>query len=292
MKRGEFLRRGLLGTGILAATGAAAQLLANDNDELKPLDIVGFNHIPSTSSNVMSNSVFHPAATRGLADHGWLHSRHTFSFANYYNPERMHFGVLRVLNDDRVAPGMGFGTHPHDNMEIISIPLAGDLEHKDSMGNVSVIRNGDIQVMSAGTGITHSEFNKNKDAEVKFLQIWVFPNKRGVKPRYDQLSLDVAQRHNRLQQVLSPNPDDDGVWIHQDAWFHMGRFDNGKGATYTLKRPGNGVYLFVLSGAFTVDGQALGDRDGLGIWDIPSLNIEAKSENAEILIMEVPMSLS
>lgn len=240
----------------------------------------------------MSNSVYHPSASRGLADHGWLHSRHTFSFANYYNPERMHFGVLRVLNDDRVAPGMGFGTHPHDNMEIISIPLAGDLEHKDSMGNVSVIRNGDIQVMSAGTGITHSEFNKNKDAEVKFLQIWVFPNKRGVKPRYDQLSLDANARHNRLQQVLSPNADDDGVWIHQDAWFHMGRFDAGKGASYSLKRPGNGVYLFVLSGAFEVDGQALGDRDGFGIWDVKEVKIIAKSENAEILIMEVPMSLS
>ncbi len=176
MKRSEFLKKGLVGAGILAASTQAAKLLANDNDELKPLDIIGFNHIPNSDSKVMGNSILHKSDSRGLADHGWLKSRHTFSFANYYNPERMNFGVLRVLNDDRVAPGMGFGTHPHDNMEIISIPLAGDLEHKDSMGNVAVIRNGDIQVMSAGTGIQHSEYNRSKDQEVKFLQIWVFPN--------------------------------------------------------------------------------------------------------------------
>jgi redox-sensitive bicupin YhaK (pirin superfamily) len=291
MKRSEFLKKGLVGAGILAASTQAAQLLANDNDELKPLDIIGFNHLPNSDSKVMGNSILHKSDSRGLADHGWLKSRHTFSFANYYNPERMNFGVLRVLNDDRVAPGMGFGTHPHDNMEIISIPLAGDLEHKDSMGNVAVIRNGDIQVMSAGTGIQHSEYNRSKDQEVKFLQIWVFPNKRNVTPRYDQLPLKLDDRHNRLQQVLSPNPQDEGVWIHQDAWFHIGQFDQGKGTQYQVKRKGNGVYVFVLSGSIQVDGQNLESRDGFGIWDVESLDLKAISLSAEVLLMDVPMSL-
>lgn len=174
-----FLKLGLFGTGIFATSATGISALANNIDDisgLKPmlLDHLGFNHLPNTNSKIMANTVLHKADTRGVADHGWLNSKHTFSFANYYNPERMHFGVLRVLNDDTVSGGMGFGTHPHDNMEIISIPLSGDLEHKDSMGNVAVIRNGDIQVLSAGTGIKHSEYNKNQEAEVKFLQIWVF----------------------------------------------------------------------------------------------------------------------
>src|SRR6188508_2139805 len=163
----------------------------------------------------MKNTVLHKANTRGHADHGWLNAYHSFSFASWYNPDRIQFGTLRVLNDDTVAPGMGFGTHPHDNMEIISIPLEGDLEHKDSMGNTTVIRNGDIQVMSAGSGIQHSEYNKNKDQSVKFLQIWVFPNKKNVTPRYDQITLNINDRHNKLQQIISPNVDDAGVWIHQ-----------------------------------------------------------------------------
>lgn len=290
MDRSEFFKKGLLGTGFLVASAATGKLLANDIDELKPLEIIGFNHLPNTHSSVMANSVLHKADSRGVADHGWLKSHHTFSFANYYNPERMHFGVLRVLNDDRVAAGMGFGTHPHDNMEIISIPLAGDLEHKDSMGNVSVIRNGDIQVMSAGTGIQHSEYNQSRETEVKFLQIWVFPNQRNVKPRYDQLALDLSARHNRLQQVLSPNADDDGVWIYQDAWFHLGQFDAGKGASYAIHKPGNGVYAFVLSGEFELDGQVLHSRDGFGIWDISGFDLVAKTPGAEILLMEVPMT--
>ena len=183
----------------------------------------------------MSNIILHKADTRGNANHGWLQSRHTFSFANYYNPERMNFGALRVLNDDSVAAGMGFGTHPHDNMEIISIPLEGDLEHKDSMGNISVIKHGDIQVMSAGTGIFHSEYNKNKDRLVKFLQIWVFPDKKNVTPRYDQITLDLADRHNKLQQILSPDAEDTGVWIHQKAWFHLGKFEKGISTEYKIK---------------------------------------------------------
>jgi redox-sensitive bicupin YhaK (pirin superfamily) len=213
---------------------------------------------------------------------------HTFSFANYHNPERMHFGALRVLNDDTVEAGMGFGKHPHDNMEIISIPLEGDLEHKDSMGNVSVIRHGDIQVMSAGTGIFHSEYNKNKDSRVKFLQIWVFPNKKNVTPRYDQITLNIADRHNKLQQILSPNPEDEGVWIHQNAWFHMGTFDKGIGTEYQIKAKGNGVYAFILKGDVTINGQVLSTRDGFGIWDVDSFSIKADSD-AEILLMEVPM---
>jgi quercetin 2,3-dioxygenase len=237
----------------------------------------------------MSQFVLHKADTRGMANHGWLKSYHTFSFANYHNPARMHFGVLRVLNDDTVAAGMGFGTHPHDNMEIISIPLEGDLEHKDSMGNIAVIKRGDIQIMSAGTGITHSEYNRNKDNMVKFLQIWVFPKVRNVNPRYDQITLNEADRHNQLQQIVSPNADDAGVFIHQDAWFHLGKFDANFTTNYPLKKAGNGVYAFVLQGEFTINNHSLHTRDGLGIWEIDSLDITAHSNQAEILLMEVPI---
>jgi len=236
----------------------------------------------------MANTILHKEASRGDSNHGWLHSRHTFSFADYYDPERIHFGMLRVLNDDIVEAGMGFGTHPHDNMEIISIPLEGDLEHKDSMGNVSVIRHGDVQVMSAGTGITHSEYNKNKDQRVKFLQIWVIPNVRNVKPRYDQITLNIEDRHNKFQQILSPKPDDEGVWVYQNAWFHLGKFDKGFSADYILKADGNGVYAFILSGDLTINNQKLESRDGLGIWDIDKFSVKADTD-AEFLLMEVPM---
>jgi quercetin 2,3-dioxygenase len=236
----------------------------------------------------MAGSVIHRADTRGDANHGWLHSRHTFSFAGYYDPSRIHFGMLRVLNDDTVEAGMGFGTHPHENMEIISIPLEGDLEHRDSMGNVSVIRHGDVQVMSAGTGITHSEYNRNRDKVVKFLQIWVFPHTRNVTPRYDQITLDTEDRHNRLQQILSPSPDDEGVWIHQNAWFHMGIFDEGFKTEYRLKSPGNGIYFFVLSGDITAGDQKLSARDGYGVWDTDIVSLIADTDS-ELLIMEVPM---
>lgn len=236
----------------------------------------------------METLTVHKANSRGYADHGWLKSYHTFSFAGYYNPERVQFGALRVLNDDTVAAGMGFGTHPHDNMEIISIPLEGDLEHKDSMGNVAVIRNGDIQVMSAGTGIQHSEVNRNHDQLTKFLQIWVFPNKRDVEPRYDQMTLNPADRINKFQQVLSPNADDEGVWIHQDAWFHLGTFDKDLHVDYTIKRWGNGVYAFILSGDVTINGQQLNQRDGLAIQGAEVLHVHTNSK-AEILLMEIPM---
>lgn len=236
-------------------------------------------------------TVLHTADSRGDANHGWLHSKHSFSFASYYNPERVHFGVLRVLNDDFVEAGMGFGLHPHDNMEIISIPLEGDLEHQDSIGNQTVIKHGDIQVMSAGTGIKHSEYNKNKDKPVKFLQIWVIPNKKNVTPRYDQITLDPTDRINVLQQVLSPNPDDAGVWIHQDAWFHIGKFDKEHVANYQIKKAGNGMYAFVLYGAFEVAGQQLAERDALGITEFDQFELKALTQDAEILLMEIPMGL-
>jgi redox-sensitive bicupin YhaK (pirin superfamily) len=232
--------------------------------------------------------VLHKAATRGHANHGWLNSYHSFSFAGYYNPERIHFGALRVLNDDSVAAGMGFGTHPHDNMEIISIPLSGDLRHKDSMGNETVIKQGDIQVMSAGTGISHSEMNANKDKDVKFLQIWVFPNKKNVQPRYGQITLDESKMKNNLLQVLSPNADDEGVWIHQDAWFSLGNLEKGFTGEYKLKGADSGVYAFVLEGDVTINGESLNKRDGLGISETDTLHITADAD-ARLLLMEVPM---
>lgn len=238
----------------------------------------------------MASTILHKAETRGHANHGWLNSFHSFSFGSYYNPERMGFGALRVLNDDTVDAGMGFGKHPHDNMEIISIPLEGDLEHKDSINNVAVIKNGDVQVMSAGTGIYHSEYNNDRDKQVKFLQIWVYPNQRNVQPRYDQITLNLDDRHNKLQQILSPNADDAGVWIHQNAWFHLGQFDKGVSTEYALKAKGNGVYVFVLSGDVKINEQLLNTRDGFGIWDTDSFTITADSD-AEFLLMEVPMTV-
>ncbi|CAM3536200.1 pirin-like protein [Flavobacterium saliperosum S13] len=285
MNRKDFIRKTILGGGAIITGTALAKQVSESKEET-----VGFNHIQNTNSKIMENVILHKANTRGNANHGWLQSFHTFSFANYYNPERMNFGVLRVLNDDTVAAGMGFGTHPHQNMEIISIPLEGDLEHQDSMGNKTVIRNGDIQVMSAGTGVQHSEYNKNQDKEVKFLQIWVIPNKQNVAPRYDQITLNEAERHNKLQQILSPNADDAGVWIHQDAWFHLGKFDKDFTTEYTFKKQGNGLYVFVLNGDVTVNEQALNRRDGFGIWNTDKITIKANSE-AEFLLMEVPMAI-
>jgi redox-sensitive bicupin YhaK (pirin superfamily) len=291
MNRKEFLRKGLFGTGIFVSTAAFGNLIKNNIDEIKELEILGFNHIPNTKSKIMENTILHKSNTRGIANHGWLESRHTFSFANYHNPERMHFGVLRVLNDDIVSEGMGFGTHPHDNMEIISIPLEGDLEHKDSMGNTTIIKNGDIQVMSAGTGIMHSEYNKNQDQLVKFLQIWVYPNEKNVTPRYDQITLDKKERINKFQQILSPNANDDGVWIHQDAWFNIGTFDKGITSNYKINKKDNGVYVFILKGSATINDQSLKSRDGFGLWNIAKFDITSNTDDTEILLMEVPMTL-
>ena len=235
-------------------------------------------------------TILHKEETRGHADHGWLDSHHTFSFADYYNPDRNHFGALRVLNDDRVEAGKGFGTHPHDNMEIVSIPLFGDLEHKDSMGNHGVITTGEIQVMSAGTGIFHSEFNKNKDTEVRFLQIWILPNKKNVTPRYDQISIVDLTKPDELCQILSPNPNDQGVWIHQNAWFHIGELLEGWKGIYHLKDEKNGVYFFVIEGDVSVAGLSLNRRDGLGVYETESIEIIV-SEQTKLLIMEVPMTV-
>lgn len=238
------------------------------------------------------NKVLHPAHSRGAANHGWLKSFHSFSFANYYNPQKMHFGVLRVLNDDEVAPSMGFGTHPHDNMEIISIPLSGELKHKDSMGNEAIIKTGEIQVMSAGTGIQHSEFNASTSDPVKFLQIWLFPSTKNVTPRYDQIQLPDLATHNHLHQVLSPNAEDAGVWIHQNAWFHMGTFDAGTAQSYTLKDARNGLYLFMIEGSIEIEGETLGARDAIGLSDLNEVSFTSTSENTRVLLMEVPMHLS
>jgi redox-sensitive bicupin YhaK (pirin superfamily) len=291
MDRKEFIRKGLMGTGMFITSAAIGDTLNNDIDEIQPLEPIGYNHLPNESSLILENTVLHKANSRGHANHGWLDSHHSFSFANYYNPDRMHFGVLRVLNDDRVDAGMGFGTHPHDNMEIISIPLEGDLEHKDSMGNTAVIKKGDIQVMSAGTGIYHSEYNKNKDRLTKFLQIWVYPNKKNVAPRYDQITLNEADRHNNLQQILSPNSNDEGVWIHQDAWFHLGKFDKDFTTDYKLKKSGNGIYAFVIKGDINIGNIQLNERDALGIWDTKEIKIAANTQDAELLLIEVPMSV-
>jgi len=233
-------------------------------------------------------TIYHAADSRGDANHGWLKSKHTFSFANYHNPERMGFGALRVINDDFVIGGQGFGKHSHRDMEIISIPLSGKLGHGDNIGNNGIIETGEIQVMSAGTGITHSEMNGDDKEDVKFLQIWVIPNKMGVTPRYQQVRMDEDMKANEFNQVLSPNADDAGVWIHQDAWFHMGHFDKGVTRTYDLKDTRNGVYVLVLEGSVTINGNNLATRDGLGVWDTKSFTMDA-TEDSRVLLMEVPM---
>ena len=234
------------------------------------------------------NSIIYKAESRGDANHGWLHSKHSFSFANYYNPERMGFGVLRVLNDDIVAGGKGFGMHPHHNMEIISIPLHGELKHEDNMGNISIIKKGEIQVMSAGSGVFHSEYNNSADEEVNFLQIWVYPNKKNVKPRYQQISLNKPDKENTFYQILSPNADDDGVWIYQDAWFHLGKLAEGKSASYHFKKSDNGLYIFLLEGQIQINEQTLDKRDAYGVWNTDSITINAV-KSSEILLMEIPM---
>lgn len=235
-------------------------------------------------------TVLHKSNTRGHANHGWLDTNHTFSFAHYYDPARVHFGALRVLNDDFVEGGMGFGMHPHDNMEIISIPLQGDLEHRDSMGNTAVIRQNDVQIMSAGTGIQHSEYNKNKDRKVNFLQIWVFPKERNITPHYDQKNFDPKNRENKLQLIVAPERNSEGVWINQDAKFYLGNLKKGFQSDFSISRKENGVYAFVIEGDVTIGGQKLNKRDGLGIWEANQISITADSD-AELLLMDVPMEI-
>ncbi len=233
-------------------------------------------------------TTLHKANSRGNADHGWLNSHHTFSFASYHDPERVRFGLLRVLNDDIVQPGEGFGTHPHDNMEIISIPLKGALAHKDSTGNEHVINTGDVQIMSAGSGLYHSEYNASKKDEVNFLQIWVFPKERDIEPRYDQKSYNAEKRKNKFQLVVSPEKDNGSLWINQDAYFSLVNLEKGKDISYNINKKGNSVYLFLLEGSITSAGEKLDKRDGLGIEDIDEVTITA-NENSELLVIEVPM---
>lgn len=234
-------------------------------------------------------TIYHAADSRGDANHGWLKSKHTFSFANYHNPERMGFGALRVINDDFVIAGQGFGKHSHRDMEIISIPLSGKLGHGDNIGNNGIIETGEIQVMSAGTAITHSEMNADDHEAVSFLQIWVIPNKMNAEPRYQQIRMDELMKPNAFNQILSPNSDDAGVWIHQDAWFSMGDFDKGVTETYQLKNPNNGVYIFVISGKVVINGNTLDTRDGLGVWDTKNFTMDVL-DGAKVLLMEVPIN--
>jgi redox-sensitive bicupin YhaK (pirin superfamily) len=231
-------------------------------------------------------TIIHKSTERGHANHGWLNSHHSFSFAHFYDPEKINFGALRVLNDDIVQGGMGFGAHPHDNMEIISIPLSGDLEHKDSMGNSGVIRQNDVQIMSAGTGIQHSEYNKNKDKLVNFLQIWVFPKVKNIKPHYDQKAFRHEDRVNKLQEIVSPGGE--GVLINQDAWFYLVDLEKGKEVSHNIHDKSNGVYVFVIDGDITVNGQTLNKKDGLGVTETERLSVKADS-NSQVLLMEVPM---
>jgi hypothetical protein len=232
-------------------------------------------------------TISHAADRRGHVNFGWLDSHHSFSFGNYYDPQKVHFGMLRVLNDDIITGGSGFGTHPHDNMEIVSIPLSGALEHKDSTGTREVINENDVQIMSAGTGVTHSEYNHFKDRSTNFLQVWVIPKKRNITPRYDQKTFDPAERVNKFQTVVAPD-DENALWINQDAWFSLGNFNAGFSTKYQVKKPGNGVYVFVINGSVTVNGNTLFKRDALGIWDVDAIDITADTD-AELLLIDVPM---
>lgn len=237
----------------------------------------------------MANTIFHAAGTRGHADHGWLNAHHSFSFAGYHDPSRIHFGALRVLNDDIVAPGMGFGKHPHDNMEIITIVLDGALEHKDSMGHTQAIHPDEVQVMSAGTGVFHSEYNHNKDKPVNLLQTWLFPNKKNVEPRYDQRVFPAAERVNQWQAIVSPiDNEDPGMKIHQDAWIYRSTIEAGKSLEYNLHQEGNGLYLFVIDGNATTEGQTLSRRDAMGITETGKITIDATADT-ELVLFEVPM---
>ncbi|RYD94108.1 MAG: pirin family protein [Sphingobacteriales bacterium] len=232
--------------------------------------------------------VFHAADKRGYNDIGWLKANFSFSFGPFYDADKVHFGALRVLNDDIIGKGRGFGMHPHDNMEIITIVLDGALEHKDSMGNVGIIKAGEVQVMSAGTGITHSEYNPSPDKDTSSLQIWMFPRERNIEPRYDQKSFTDALKLNELATLISPEKDGKALWINQDATFSMGEFEVGKTIQYDIKTPGNGAYIFLLEGAVEIDGATLNKRDALGVYDTSSITIETVA-HSRLLILEVPM---
>ncbi len=233
-------------------------------------------------------TIFHSATQRGFANHGWLQAAHSFSFAQFYDPNKVQFGLLRVLNDDIVAPAMGFGTHGHDNMEIVTIPLRGSLAHKDSLGSVGTITPGEVQIMSAGSGMQHSEFNASETDEVNLLQIWVLPKERNISPRYDQKAFDVSLAQNRFQLVVSPSEKDGSMWINQDACFSLGSFDAHTEASYTFNFIENGAYVFVIEGKINLDGQELGRRDALGVYDTKELSFTVQ-QAAKVLVIEIPM---
>jgi len=239
----------------------------------------------------MSKTIFHPAASRGHANHGWLDTYHYFSFAGYHDPSRVHFGVLRVINDDTVEGGYGFGKHPHDNMEIITIVLEGALEHKDSMGHTEAIRANEVQVMSAGTGIFHSEYNHNKGEKVKLFQIWIFPDKQNVTPRYDQVVFKPEERINKLQTLVSPmNKNDEGLKINQNAWIYRTSLGKGNSIKHTLHSDKHGLYILMAEGSATVNGQKMNRRDGMGISETAEVHIIADSDS-DIILLEVPMGV-
>jgi redox-sensitive bicupin YhaK (pirin superfamily) len=238
----------------------------------------------------MMRKVVHTSDSRGFFDHGWLQTSHSFSFASYYNPQMMGFGALRVLNDDAIAPGKGFGFHPHDNMEIVTIVLSGALRHRDSMGHEAVIRPGEVQIMSAGTGVVHSEYNASHDEPVTLLQIWVYPKESNISPRYEQKAFTWKEQRNKFHTVVSPEKTSEALWINQDTLFSLGSFDEGMQAEYNVKQTGNGIYLFVITGVVEAEDEKLGQRDALMLSDAKTVTVKARS-NAEVLIMEVPLQV-
>lgn len=232
--------------------------------------------------------IIHPAAERGTADHGWLKARHSFSFSSYYHPEKIQFGALRVLNDDTIAPGMGFGKHPHDNMEIITIPLSGGVKHGDSMGNEGIVKPGEVQIMSAGIGVVHSEHNASSSETLNLFQIWIMPELRNIAPRYDQKQFEVSDRLNKFQTLVSPEKSGSTLWINQQAWLSLGKFDKASSVNYNLHIPNNGVYVMVVSGELEVAGQLLGERDAIGVSDVSVIKLKFLKET-EVLMIEIPM---
>src|SRR5436853_1439656 len=226
-------------------------------------------------------TIIHKADERGHADHGWLNAHHSFSFANWYDPSKVHFGLLRVLNDDIVAPGMGFGMHPHNDMEIITIILEGALQHKDNMGNGSVIKPGDVQVMSAGTGVMHSEFNPSATERTNLFQLWIFPKENGIKPRYDQKTFSTDERNNKVQVVASGFKSNGELYIHQDAALSLAKVEKGKQLSYKIAKEGNGAYIMVVNGKVNIANNLLSQRDAIGVWDTATVDIKA-DENSEL----------
>ncbi|MBL0199799.1 MAG: pirin family protein [Chitinophagaceae bacterium] len=234
-------------------------------------------------------SILFKATDRGTADYGWLKPNYYFSFAQYHDNTKVHFGLLRVLNDDFIAGGGAFSTHPHDNMEIVTIPFTGAIKHKDSTGGEGIIKAGDIQIMSAGSGVQHSEANASATDSATLFQIWVFPKERNIKPRYGQKTFDVTERANKWQTVVSPIDADNALWINQDARFSLTNLQAGAALNYSNSFKNNGVFLVVINGSVEVNGQPLNKRDALGISETEHFTVKA-SEDAELLAIEIPMN--